>query len=210
MKTSVIMTRRMGQFNVLQRTKDGMFNATALLAQWNRTTGDKKEITKFFENQATKQFIEALMEEENLHTQNSAYVKSRASRGDNSGTWMHPYLFVKFAMWLNPRFEVKVVKFVYDELIKFRTTAGDNYNVLARSIAALPDVDYSQVARGLNWIIFDKHERDIRNTATPKQLQALDDLQRKLAFSVDMGYIRTFPDLMNSMRKIYSRQYAKF
>lgn len=210
MKTSVIMTRRMGQFNVLQRTKDGMFNATALLAQWNRTTGDKKEITKFFENQATKQFIEALMEEENLHTQNSAYVKSRASRGDNSGTWMHPYLFVKFAMWLNPRFEVKVVKFVYDELIKFRTTAGDNYNVLARSIAALPDVDYSQVARGLNWIIFDKHERDIRNTATPKQLQALDDLQRKLAFSVDMGYIRTFPDLMNSMRKIYSRQHAKF
>ena len=200
----------MGQFNVLQRTKDGMFNATALLAQWNRTTGDKKEITKFFENQATKQFIEALMEEENLHTQNSAYVKSRASRGDNSGTWMHPYLFVKFAMWLNPRFEVKVVKFVYDELIKFRTTAGDNYNVLARSIAALPDVDYSQVARGLNWIIFDKHERDIRNTATPKQLQALDDLQRKLAFSVDMGYIRTFPDLMNSMRKIYSRQHAKF
>lgn len=210
MKTSVIMTRRMGQFNVLQRTKDGMFNATALLAQWNRTTGDKKEITKFFENQATKQFIEALMEEENLHTQNSAYVKSRASRGDNSGTWMHPYLFVKFAMWLNPRFEVKVVKFVYDELIKFRTTAGDNYNVLARSIAALPDVDYSQVARGLNWIIFDKHERDIRNTATPKQLQALDDLQRKLAFSVDMGYIRTFPDLMTSMRKIYSRQHAKF
>lgn len=210
MKTSVIMTRRMGQFNVLQRTKDGMFNATALLAQWNRTTGDKKEITKFFENQATKQFIEALMEEENLHTQNSAYVKSRASRGDNSGTWMHPYLFVKFAMWLNPRFEVKVVKFVYDELIKFRTTAGDNYNVLARSIAALPDVDYSQVARGLNWIIFDKHERDIRNTATPKQLQALDDLQRKLAFSVEMGYIRTFPDLMNSMRKIYSRQHAKF
>lgn len=204
------MTRRMGQFNVLQRTKDGMFNATALLAQWNRTTGDKKEITKFFENQATKQFIEALMEEENLHTQNSAYVKSRASRGDNSGTWMHPYLFVKFAMWLNPRFEVKVVKFVYDELIKFRTTAGDNYNVLARSIAALPDVDYSQVARGLNWIIFDKHERDIRNTATPKQLQALDDLQRKLAFSVDMGYIRTFPDLMNSMRKIYSRKHAKF
>ena len=80
MKTSVTMTRRMGQFNVLQRTKDGMFNATALLNQWNKATGDKKEITKFFENQATKQFIEALMEEENLHTQNLAYVKSRASR----------------------------------------------------------------------------------------------------------------------------------
>ena len=204
------MTRRMGQFNVLQRTKDGMFNATALLNQWNKATGDKKEITKFFENQATKRFIEALMEEENLHTQNLAYVKSRASRGDNTGTWMHPYLFVKFAMWLNPRFEVKVVKFVYDQLIQYRHSAGDNYNVLAKSIAALPDVDYSQVARGLNWIVFNKHARDIRNTATPQQLQDLDELQRKLAFSVDMGYVRTFPDLMNSMRRIYNRQHAKF
>ena len=25
----------MGQFEVLQRTKDGMFNATALIKQWN-------------------------------------------------------------------------------------------------------------------------------------------------------------------------------
>lgn len=111
---------------------------------------------------------------------------------------------------LNPRFEVKVVKFVYDQLIEYRHHAGDNYNVLARSIAALPDVDYSQVARGLNWIVFNKHERDIRNTASPNQLRALDDLQRKPAFSVDMGYIRTFPDLMNSMRRIYNRQHAKF
>lgn len=71
-------------------------------------------------------------------------------------------------------------------------------------------MDYPQVARALNWIIFNKHERDIRNTATPQQLQDLDELQRKLAFSVDMGYIRSFPDLMNSMRRIYSRQHAKF
>lgn len=210
MKTSVTMTRSLGRFEVLQRTKDGMFNATALLRQWNESTNANKRIQDFFENQSTKDFIEALMEEENLQVPNLAYVKSRASRGDNSGTWMHPYLFVKFAMWLNPRFEVKVVKFVYDQLIRYRHSAGDNYNVLAKSIAALPDVDYPQVARALNWIVFNRHERDIRNRATPAQLQDLDELQRKLAFSVDMGYIRSFPDLMNSMRRIYSRQHAKF
>mgnify|MGYP000804419877 FL=1 len=95
-------------------------------------------------------------------------------------------------------------------MIKCRTAAGDNYNVLAKSIASLPDVDYPKVARALNWIVFNKHERDIRNTATPQQLQDMDELQRKLAFSVDMGYIRSFPDLMNSMRRIYNRQHAKF
>lgn len=72
------------------------------------------------------------MEEENLKVPNLAYLKTRGKY--NGGTWMHPYLFVKFAMWLNPRFEVKVVKFVYDQLIEYRHHAGDNYNVLARSI----------------------------------------------------------------------------
>lgn len=36
---------------------------------------------------------------------------------------MHPLLFIDFAMWLNPAFKVKVLKFVYDELIKFRNLA---------------------------------------------------------------------------------------
>lgn len=41
---------------------------------------------------------------------------------------MHPILFVKFAMWLNPRFEVQVIKFVYDQMLKYRNDAGDAYN----------------------------------------------------------------------------------
>ena len=66
----------MGDFDVIQRTSDGMFNATMLLKQWNEMSGDKKEITKFFENENTKEFISALISEENLNTQNSAYLKS--------------------------------------------------------------------------------------------------------------------------------------
>ena len=208
MKTSVIMTRRMGQFEVLQRTKDGMFNATALLNQWNRAAGMKKEMNDYLRLQSTHDFLSALQSEFDFKDGNSPYLTYRGKY--SGGTWMTPLLFIDFAMWLNPKFKVQVLKFVYDELIKCRTAAGDNYNVLAKSIASLPDVDYPKVARALNWIVFNKHERDIRNTATPQQLQDMDELQRKLAFSVDMGYIRSFPDLMNSMRGIYNRQHAKF
>lgn len=35
MKTSVTLMRTMGEFEVNQRTSDGMFNATILLKQWN-------------------------------------------------------------------------------------------------------------------------------------------------------------------------------
>lgn len=198
----------MGQFEVLQRTKDGMFNATALLNQWNRAAGMKKEMNDYLRLQSTHDFLSALQSEFDFKDGNSPYLTSRGKY--SGGTWMTPLLFIDFAMWLNPKFKVQVLKFVYDELIKCRTAAGDNYNVLAKSIASLPDVDYPKVARALNWIVFNKHERDIRNTATPEQLQDMDELQRKLAFSVDMGYIRSFPDLMNSMRRIYNRQHAKF
>lgn len=64
------------------------------------------------------------MERENLNTQDSTYLKTR---GKNGGTWMHPILFIDFAMWINPSFKYDVLKFVYDELIKFRNLAGDAY-----------------------------------------------------------------------------------
>lgn len=121
-----------------------MFNATELLKQWNESTGDKKEISKFFENANTKEFITALISEENLDTQNSAYVKSRASRGDNAGTWMHPYLFVKFAMWLNPTFEVKVIKFVYDKMMEYRNENCEAYKDLCAAICLIVDKSKQQ------------------------------------------------------------------
>src|SRR5574343_509232 len=121
MKTNVVMIRPMGQFQVQQRTCDGMFNATALLKQWNESSGMKKSIQDFLFNDNTKEFIKVLESEENTNGGNSPYL---ATRGKQGATWMHPYLFIKFAMWLNPRFEYHVIKFVYDQLIRFRNDAG--------------------------------------------------------------------------------------
>ena len=46
MKTNVNMIRTMGNFNVTQRTKDGFFNATELLKQWNGYRCQKKRSNK--------------------------------------------------------------------------------------------------------------------------------------------------------------------
>lgn len=199
MKTNVIMLRKMGQFEVKQRTKDGYFNGTELLKQWNKSLGKKKGIKDFFENQATNDFIEVLINEENLHRGNSPYVKSRASRGDNAGTWMHPILFIKFAMWINPRFEYFVIKFVYDQLIEYRHNAGDNYKGLTAAAQKLQGVDYSRLAKALNYVVFGKHENGIRQLASQSQLKELTELQQKLAFAIDMGYINSFDGLINAL-----------
>lgn len=125
----------MGEFDVIQRTSDGMFNATTLLKAWNNHSGQSKEIKKFFENNATQEFVTALISEESLKGQNSAYLKSRGKY--NGGTWMHPLLFIDFAMWLNPTFKVKVLRFVYDQLIQYRNDAGDSYKEMASAICKI-------------------------------------------------------------------------
>ena len=195
------MQRKLHEFEIAQRTSDGMFNATRLLKQWNEKHGMKKSLDHFFENQSTKDFIEVLVEEENLNTRNSVYLKSRGRYSE--GTWMHPILFVKFAMWLNPRFEYFVLKYVQDQLIKFRHDAGDNYRSLTEAAQKFEDVDYVLIAKGLNYIVFGRHEKDIRQTATEEHLKELVKLQEKLAFAIDMGYINSFAELLDTMRKMW-------
>jgi hypothetical protein len=208
MKTNKVMVRKMQNFSVLQRTKDSMFNANNLLNQWNNQKGNpKRDLKDFWDLKGVNDFIDVLVLEENLHGVNLPYVKSKASRGENAGTWMHPILFIKFAMWLNPRFEYFVIKFVYDELIKHRHSAGDNYKSLASSAQSLEGCDFVKIAKALNYIVFGRHDENLRQLATKDQLKELSNLQSKLAFAIDMGYIRTFDALINEMRRIWDYKY---
>lgn len=118
----------------------------------------------------------------------------------------NPYVWVLLAMELNPELYATVVMWLTDNLIINRIEAGDKYNALCRAAAKFPDVDYCVIAKGLNYIVFDKHETMIRNQATQEQLKELDDLQKMLAFSIDMGYIKSFDELVEEMRKLYKKR----
>lgn len=209
MKTNQVMLRPMGCFSVEQRTKDGMFNATALLKQWNESAGEKKEIKKFFENQNTKEFISALIEEEDLNGEKSAYLTSRGKY--NGGTWMHPILFVKFAMWLNPRFEVKVIKFIYDQMIAYRNEAGDAYRELSMAVAKIVAPNFmqsamKQLAQAINYCVFNEHETAIRNKhGEESKMRQLFELERKVASLIDEGFITKFDNVIEYLRNQWRR-----
>ena len=199
----------MGCFSVEQRTKDGMFNATALLKQWNESAGEKKELKKFFENQNTKKFISALIEEENLNGEKSAYLTSRGKY--NGGTWMHPILFVKFAMWLNPRFEVKVIKFIYDQMIAYRNGVGDAYRELSIAVAKIVAPNFmqsamKQIAQAINYCVFNEHETAIRNKhGEESKMRQLFELERKVASLIDEGFITKFDNVIEYLRNQWRR-----
>lgn len=195
------MVRQMGDFKVLQRTSDGMFNATTLLKQWNQKMGMKKEIGDYFDNGSTKEFIKTIVERENLHTGNSPYVKSRASRGNNAGTWMHPLLYIDFAMWINPSFKYDVLRFVSDQLIKYRNEAGDAYKDMCVQVdrirGNMPTKDaIKTISRFVNITIYGKHEREIRNkVGEESKARDLLEIERDIAKLIKKGFIRNLSEL---------------
>jgi len=194
----------MGEFEVTQRTKDSFFSATKLLKQWNNENGTKKVIGHFFELEGTEVFIKTIMKDESFTHRDSVYVKSRASRGTTSGTWMHPYLFIDFAMWINPKFKLQVIKFVSDQLIDFRHEAGDNYRELSSAVQQFKGIDYKHMARALNYIVFNTHKKELRQTATEKQLDDLRKIQKHYAFAVNTGLIKSWADLLEHMRTMWA------
>ena len=208
MKTNVVMTRKMGNFDIFQRTEDGRFNATSLLSQWNKKRGLSrgKEVNDFLKIDKTKEFIAEVELRENHNTNKIVLSK----KGKNGGTWLHPLVFIDFAMWLNPSFKYDVLKFVYDELIKQRHDAGDNYISLSASGQKLKGYDYREVAIALQWIVFGKKGKELRQSATQDQLKELNDLQTKLSFAIDMGYITSYQQLISELRKLYSNKNLKF
>ena len=206
MKTNVNVTRKLNDFDVVQRTKDSMFNATLLLNQWNEKSGQQKKMIHYTENASTQEFLKALMVDVNSKERNSVLIQSR---GKNGGTWMHPYLFIDFAMWLNPAFKLQVIKFVYDQLIEDRKLAGDHYNKLCSLLARFQDTDYREVGKILNLVVFNEHKSERRNSATPEQQADLQQFTRDLCNYIELGFINNYSQFKAVARKEWNKRHSK-
>lgn len=204
------MIRQMGDFQVEQRTKDGFFNATALLKQWNHSSGMQKQMIHYTDIEPTKEFLKALLEEENLKERQDVLIQSK---GKNGGTWMHPLLFLDFAMWLNPRFKVKVLKFVQDEMIKFRNLAGDAYPEMCKAVhSIIPENIFREkiaaLAKSLNIIVYGKHESQTRNkVGDASKIKELYELQHQIAQWINLGMVNSYEQLKTVLTKLYYQKH---
>lgn len=112
----------------IQRTKDGYFNATALLKGYNKAKGEDRKLGNYTRNESYGKFVDQLILEGISEPAKS--VKG----GKNPGTWLHPKLFIDFAMWVSVEFKSKVIDYVLDGLVKSRNDAGDYYNEMVATI----------------------------------------------------------------------------
>jgi len=186
MKTAVIMQRQdMNGLSIRQNSKTQFFNASDLIDAYNTKTGEGKRVQNYMDNEATKRFMVALAQAENQNSSNESDLKNgliETKRGKNGGTWMHPYLFIDFAMWLSPEFKVTVIRWVYDNLIKLRNDAGDSFKEVNEALfdkyPSSPPFSYSNEARMINKLVFGNPDAGQRNLATEEQLNKLKSLQK--------------------------------
>lgn len=213
MITNQIMKRPLADFTVEQRTKDGYFCLTGLLNNWNLKMGTKKELKDYFENKATQEFVKALADEENLHGDKSPYVKSKARLDRGGGTWGHPLLFIDFAMWLNPHFKVKVLKFVSDQMLTYRNEAGDAYKQLSSAMSKICTPHQMKrympiLGKGINFIVAGHHEHQLRNEyGTEEKQKEYFELEKQVAMLVNEGFLRTPEDVANYLRRKFQNKY---
>lgn len=130
MKTEVIMKRQLFGNEISQKSKSEFFSATDLIKagnKWRVANGlDMFSLRNWLQNKKTKEFITFLEDE-------YGNVKIN-SKGKNDHTWVHPFLFIKIALSINPKLEIKVYKWLYDCLLKYRNDSGDSYKKMTGSI----------------------------------------------------------------------------
>lgn len=127
MQTPQILQRDFNGCSIRQNHLTKMFNANDLMNAFklsNPTTS--KSVVRYTDNESTKEFIETLIHREGI----GLHLVITTKRGLGGGTWMHPYLFLDFAMWLSPDFKLIAIKWIYDNLCLLRDTAGEEFKEL--------------------------------------------------------------------------------
>lgn len=231
METSVVLSRKMGVFEVTQRTTDGYFDANALLSQWNANSENtKRQMIKFLEQTSTNEFIAEIEKTElsqsadNHHSAkstNAVYQAVTKQKGrmtmhgkTSDKVWMHPFLFIDFAMWINPTFKVTVIKFVYDELIKQRNDAGDAYREMSAAIAKIIPkkdlvVSISKVAEAVNYVAFNEHETAIRNRKGESEMKILVEIEKQVTLLINVGFLKDLDSTIGYLRGEWKQRHIK-
>lgn len=107
----VTIARVIDGSTVDQRQQDGYVNVTQLCKAHRETTGERKDPRNWLETIAAKSAMEKLSTVTGIPV--TALVEVRQG-GKLQGTWIHPRLAVRFAMWLSDDFSLLVEDWVHE------------------------------------------------------------------------------------------------
>lgn len=101
------LTHNLSGISVSQRVIDGYINATALTTAHKQATGQRKDVANWLVNKRVQQSLEHLTSITGIPVID-LYQVFQGSPELGGGTWLHPKLSVRFAIWLSDDFGYQV------------------------------------------------------------------------------------------------------
>lgn len=185
MTTEVIIKRKFNNSEIRQSSKTGYFCASDMVNAGNkwRFTNDLKQFnySQWLKNPTTVKFIKALENE----TGEKAIIKGNAK---NSLSWIHPFLFIDLALAIGPALKVKVYRWIYDDLIKYRNDSGDSYKKMCGALYLTISNKSKFEDEIKDFVVKIRDECDVEDwqTATQEQLKLRDKIHENIALLSDI------------------------
>lgn len=111
-------------------------------------------------------------------------------------------------MYLNPKFQYAVIKFVYDNLVALRVDIAKRYKAWTstlKSAGAKEPEDYQRIAKCMNYTVFGKHFEGIRDHATKEQIMEMQKQEDFIIKSVEYGLFTTLEQIRGYLKKEYDK-----
>lgn len=222
MKTNITLSssdRELFGITIRQNTKESFLSVTDLQkayekARWMYGWSDRK-ISDIMQTDVTKERMYHLLNERGFiktdimgfmqMVSNEGLTKvlkglglyKTTGRGSNKTVMADPYIWVLFAMDLNPLLYAKVIIWLTDSLIFDRIDAGSEYLPMNTKIKQLIEKpNYPEYARAINRKVFGEHISGMRNLASASELRKIADIEKTVITAIDNSWIKNEEDLL--------------
>jgi hypothetical protein len=134
---------------VKQNVDTMLYNATDMVIAYEKNTWKRKDITDFFRQKETKEYVELL---ENLNTGNPVF---KIMRGKYWGTRMNQELLLDFMMRLSVEFKHHAITFILEwlSLAWKRHTIKEGYKRMTQAISESWSANYRDEATLINVLV---------------------------------------------------------
>ena len=149
-----------------------------------------------------------------LKSLNRIGLACRRGRGAGQKWFLEPYLFFSVALEMSPKLYAKVVMWARDGLLEIRNEAGNVYMEMSSRLYSIIDdkenfKDYvSSVAKGINFVVFNEHKDGRRNRASKEELNKIVEIERKIAYGIELGAFKCFDDVIIELRRMWKNKWG--
>ncbi|MFU1517428.1 KilA-N domain-containing protein [Vreelandella alkaliphila] len=190
----------MSASNVIPLQYEGQsfsFNAIGWINATEAAKRFGKRPTDWLKLDSTREYIEALMDENQI-SEESSLIQARR----NHGTWLHPDLAVAFARWLSIRFSVwcdkqikRLIQGGAEDWQQLRDSAAIGYRgmcdalQLTREAQGKPSARHHFIneARLINNVVFGQSKGMDRDSLSPAELRLLALIEQRDTFLLGRG-----------------------